>query len=63
MNPDEKKVKNDKKALFLGHFDHKNPVFFNKGQFKSPLSLQIDGIRGSGMSEHTLEHICPDKTY
>ena len=63
MNPTENNVKNDKKALFLGHFDHKNTIFFNKGQFKSLPSLPIDRIRGSGISEDTLGHICLDKTH
>ena len=54
INAAEKNDKNYKKALFKGHFDPKNPIFFNKGKFKSLPSLQIDRIRGYGISEHTL---------
>ena len=35
MNPAEKNVKNDKKALFLGHFDHKNPILSMKAKLRA----------------------------
>ena len=36
MNPDEKMLKMiKKKALFLGHFDHKNPIFSIKANSKA----------------------------